>query len=111
VTTNTLINKVCGKLGPTCINFPLPGADLCENGVSCPVQAGVEQSVSVTLPILKLYPKIKITAKWEIKGDNGDHQVCFLMPIKIVDGLMRNKLSFARVENDVDFEMGLFQRL
>merc|ERR1712050_20225 len=61
--SNTLVNKVCGKLGPTCINFPLPGADLCSNGITCPIQAGVEQSVTVTLPILKVYPKIKITAK------------------------------------------------
>ena len=103
--SNTLVNKVCGKLGPTCINFPLPGADLCSNGITCPIQAGVEQSVTVTLPILKVYPKIKITAKWEIKGDNDD-VVCFMMPIKIVDGSMTQRLMF---EDEVLEDV--FQRL
>ena len=76
------------------------------------MQAGVEQSVTVTLPILKLYPKIKITAKWEIKGDNGDNQVCFLMPIKIVDGVMQKKISFTSENNDFENDiMNVFQRL
>ena len=45
----------------------------------------------VTLPILSAYPKIKITAKWQIVGDDSDSpQVCFMMPIKIVgDTLFR----------------------
>jgi len=80
--SKALESKVCGKVGPVCIPFPLPEPDSCKQ-VTCPIEEGQTYEFATSLPILSSYPKLHVVGKWQVKGDDGD-QICFYIPIKIV---------------------------
>ena len=69
------------------IPFPLPGANACANpdsGLTCPLTQGGPYHYHTTLPVLKTYPKLSVTVKWQLVNENGENIVCVLLPARIV---------------------------
>ncbi|XP_064603817.1 NPC intracellular cholesterol transporter 2-like [Liolophura sinensis] len=68
------------------IAFPLPNADGCKSsGVSCPVTRGSSYSYTASLPVLKIYPTIKVVVKWELHDESDNNVFCFVVPVEITD--------------------------
>lgn len=68
------------------IPFPLPNADACadpDSGLTCPLAKGGPYKYKNTLPVHKSYPKLSVTVKWEMKDEDNETIVCFLIPAKI----------------------------
>ena len=53
-----ITNKVYGVIYSASVYFPLPQADACKLGVSCPMKAGVQYTESVTLYVSPYYPSV-----------------------------------------------------
>lgn len=56
----SLKNVVYGQIAGVPVPFPLPQADVCANGVTCPVTAGTTIKQSITIPVLSVYPSVSI---------------------------------------------------
>ncbi len=54
----SLKNVAYGQIAGVPVPFPLPQADICTNGVSCPVKAGTTISQSIKIPVLSAYPSV-----------------------------------------------------
>lgn len=64
--------------------FPLKNPNACEeSGVSCPIQATSNYEYEATLPVLKVYPRVKVEVKWQLVDENGKDIVCVLIPAQI----------------------------
>jgi len=68
---------------PMPFHFPQPNA--CENSnVTCPIKSGDISHYSVQLPVLKNYPRIKVTVKWELIDETGEDVICLEVPARLV---------------------------
>ncbi|XP_017763247.1 PREDICTED: protein NPC2 homolog [Eufriesea mexicana] len=68
------------------IPFPLANADACvtpDSGVTCPLKKGETYHYKNTLPVLKSYPKLSVTVKWQLIDENNEDIVCILIPARI----------------------------
>ena len=50
--------KTTGTIAGVKVPFPLPQADACANGVTCPVLNGTDLSETISLSILNVYPTV-----------------------------------------------------
>ena len=68
--------KVCGKIGPACVPFPLPKPDVCES-IECPVPADSTNSYSITLPIQYSFPTMNVLGRINLVNENKVDFLCF----------------------------------
>ncbi|KAK9295042.1 hypothetical protein QLX08_010522 [Tetragonisca angustula] len=68
------------------IPFPLPNPDACQtadSGIQCPLKKGDTLHYKNTLVVLKSYPKVSVTVKWQLKDENNEDIICVLIPARI----------------------------
>uniref|UniRef100_U5EUS6 Putative ml domain salivary peptide n=1 Tax=Corethrella appendiculata TaxID=1370023 RepID=U5EUS6_9DIPT len=68
------------------VPFKLPNNNACvDSGIECPLKKDQQYKYSATLPVLKMYPKVKLTVKWELQvgNSNGTDIVCVYIPAEI----------------------------
>ena len=51
----------------------------------CAVEEGELLVYEMEIPVLDVYPKLEITAKWMLKDDAGENFLCVTVPMKIED--------------------------
>jgi len=73
------------KIGPMYIPFKLAGpVDACGNyGFQCPTKVGEKQQMVISLPVLRLYPSIKTTVRFELSDESKKPIVCFEFPVQL----------------------------
>ncbi len=76
-------NLVYGTIAGVKVPFPLPQADACTNGITCPVNEGSVNQESISLPILPSYPSVSVVVQYVVQDDNGKTVICALFPAKI----------------------------
>ncbi|XP_071972957.1 NPC intracellular cholesterol transporter 2 [Engystomops pustulosus] len=77
---------VHGKIGGIPIPFPLPEADGCKSGISCPLKNGVTYTYLTKMDINPQYPNIKLVVEWELRDANNKDLFCWLIPVEITNG-------------------------
>lgn len=66
------------------VPFKLPNANACvDSNLECPLKKNVSYEYSSSFPILKIYPKVDVEVKYELKNSEGKDIVCVLIPVKI----------------------------
>jgi len=84
VNSTKLTAKVHGIVAGVPIPFHVPQSDACTlSGIKCPIVDGTSYVYTLDLPVLKSYPKISVTVKWELKDENDKDVVCVEVPAKI----------------------------
>ncbi|KAL5463558.1 hypothetical protein EMCRGX_G032463 [Ephydatia muelleri] len=79
-----LINKLYGLIAGVAVPFPLPEADACKLGVTCPMAVGTQYVETVALYIDPAWPSIQVIGEWKIDDPNSVVDGCFEVPLKIV---------------------------
>ncbi|KAM3919583.1 NPC intracellular cholesterol transporter 2 isoform 1-T2 [Leptodactylus fuscus] len=77
---------VHGKIGVVPIPFPLPEADGCKSGVSCPLKNGVTYNYLTNMYIKEQYPSMKLVVQWELQDVNDKDLFCWQIPVEITNG-------------------------
>ncbi len=83
VDTSKLTSQVNGIKYGVPLPFPLPEPDSCKLGATCPVSRGESNEISITLPILSVYPSLNIDVRWIVYDDKNNQMVCFKFPVSI----------------------------
>lgn len=66
------------------VPFRLPNPDACVNSnITCPLKKDVVYSYDASFPVLKIYPRVDVEVKFELKNSAGTDIVCVLIPVKI----------------------------
>merc|ERR1719270_98104 len=80
--TNAVVNNatsvVHGIIAKIPVPFSIPNADACatpDSGLDCPFKAGTHTLTS-HIPVLKEYPSLTLTCKWELQDANGNDIFC-----------------------------------
>lgn len=68
------------------VPFPLPEANGCKSGVSCPLRAGATYTYLTKMPIKPEYPKMKLVVQWELRDFDNKNLFCWKIPVDIVNG-------------------------
>jgi hypothetical protein len=55
------------------------------NDSQCPLDANEDATYILKMPILKIYPTIKIEIQLELIGDNNQSQFCFKVDCEVVN--------------------------
>ncbi|TPP57927.1 Epididymal secretory protein E1 [Fasciola gigantica] len=77
---------VHGIIARVPVPFPLDDKDLCKfTEPKCEIPADTVAVYTYSLPVLKEYPAIRLTVKWELKGEDESEIVCALIPVQIAD--------------------------
>ena len=88
-TTDQSFAKVYGIVSGVQVPFPLKYPDACagESGLTCPLQSGSSLVYTASLPVLSVYPAIKVLVKWELndKSSSGNMIFCMETLVQIVD--------------------------
>lgn len=82
----SVIAVVHGILMDIPVPFPLPNPNACttpDSGIQCPLSKGGMYQYKTTLPVLKSYPKVAVTIKWELRNDKNQDIICILIPAKV----------------------------
>lgn len=53
------------------------------SNLQCPLKKDVVYSYDASFPVLKIYPKVDVEVKYELKNSEGKDIVCVLIPVKI----------------------------
>lgn len=81
-----LTNKLYGIIGGFPAPFPLPEADVCKLGVTCPMTGGSQYVQVIDLWIQSSWPNIQVIGEWKIDDpSSGNAEGCFTVPLKIAD--------------------------
>lgn len=83
VKSTALTTVVHGIIAGMDMPFPLQNPDACVSGVQCPIEESAKYEYQASLPILKAYPKIAVTVKWELKDEQGNDVICVKIPARI----------------------------
>ncbi|KAM7427941.1 Phosphatidylglycerol/phosphatidylinositol transfer protein [Porites harrisoni] len=86
---NKIISKaktvVYGIIGGREIPFPGVREDACQDqGLTCPLKPGTENTFKTVLPVKPFYPKIIVDVKWELQDQDTNMVYCFELPVQIV---------------------------
>lgn len=82
VTNGTL--EMFGIIDRVPVKFPLPDSDACkDHGIECPLKAGTEYSLAITLEIKKIFPDVKLIAQMDFKVSDDNYVFCFQFPVEI----------------------------
>ncbi|XP_076763217.1 NPC intracellular cholesterol transporter 2 homolog a [Xylocopa sonorina] len=68
------------------IPFPLSNADAChtpDSGIKCPLTKGATYRYQNTLQVMKSYPKVSVTVKWQLVDEKDENIICMLIPAKV----------------------------
>lgn len=70
----------------TSIVYPFAQKNACDTLVNgkCPLDKDEEVTYFLNMPVLASYPPIKLSIQFEFLDDNGDVQLCFIVPSKVV---------------------------
>ncbi|XP_043460861.1 NPC intracellular cholesterol transporter 2-like [Leptopilina heterotoma] len=84
--TKVLIPKVTAFVLSTTVSYPFAQKNACETLIKgeCPLNKGEEVTYSLNMPVLSIYPQIKLSIQFQFIDDNGNVQVCFIVPAKVV---------------------------
>ncbi|XP_051170505.1 NPC intracellular cholesterol transporter 2-like [Leptopilina boulardi] len=84
--TKALTPKVTAYVLETSVVYPFAQKNACDTLINgeCPLSKGDEVTYSLNMPVLSAYPKIKLSIQFEFFDDNGNVQVCFIVPSKVV---------------------------
>lgn len=64
--------------------FKLPNPDACvASNLECPLKKDTVYLYDASFPVLKIYPKVDVEVKYELKNSEGKDIVCVLIPVKI----------------------------
>lgn len=85
VDTQNTTALVHGILAGVHIPFPIPEADGCKSGISCPVMHGNSYNYMTSLPIKTTYPCMRLVVEWELRDDNNKDIFCWQIPVVISD--------------------------
>lgn len=67
------------------VPFKLPNQNACvESGLECPLEKGKVYKYKASFPVLKIYPKLDVEVKYELKNSKKIDIICVLIPVKIV---------------------------
>ncbi|XP_076238396.1 NPC intracellular cholesterol transporter 2 homolog a [Calliopsis andreniformis] len=83
---SSIVAVVHGIIFDVPIPFPIPNANVCQDphsGIQCPLSAGGPYKYSTTIAVLKSYPKVAVTVKYQMKNENNEEIICALIPTKI----------------------------
>ncbi|KAK3912614.1 NPC intracellular cholesterol transporter 2-like protein a [Frankliniella fusca] len=76
---------VHGTVAGVPVPFPLASPDACQNtGLQCPLQVG-EHTYNYALFVKPIYPKLKVSVKWELKNEDHKNIVCINIPSELKD--------------------------
>ena len=82
VTNGTL--EIYGIIGRIKEKFPFPQSDACKgHNLECPLKAGQEYSLIMTLAVQKRFPSMKLVAQMDFKLSENKYVLCFQFPIQI----------------------------
>lgn len=66
------------------VPFRLPNPDACvDSNLDCPLKKSVTYQYDASFPVLKVYPRVDVVVKYELKTSSGKDIVCVLIPVKI----------------------------
>ncbi|KAM4853144.1 NPC intracellular cholesterol transporter 2 isoform 1-T2 [Thomomys bottae] len=65
------------------VPFPIPEADGCKSGISCPIQKDKTYSYLNKLPVKSEYPSMKLVVEWLLQDDKNRNLFCWKIPIEI----------------------------
>ncbi|XP_029454293.1 NPC intracellular cholesterol transporter 2 [Rhinatrema bivittatum] len=74
---------VHGILAGLPVPFPIPEADGCKSGISCPIHPGNSYTYLATMFVKSAYPSISLTVKWELADDTKKNLFCWEIPVRI----------------------------
>lgn len=64
--------------------FKLPNPNACvSSNLECPLKKDVTYKYDASFPVLKIYPRVDVEVKYELKNKEGKDIVCVLIPVKI----------------------------
>lgn len=67
------------------VPFKLPNPDAClDSGIDCPIKKDVVYSYDASFPVLKVYPRVNVDVKYELKNSENKDIVCVIIPVKIM---------------------------
>ncbi|XP_057715538.1 NPC intracellular cholesterol transporter 2-like [Corythoichthys intestinalis] len=75
---------VHGVIAGVPVPFPIPVADGCKCGISCPIQKQQSYHYVNQLPVKTDYPAIKLVVEWELRDDANQDLFCIKFPVAIV---------------------------
>ncbi|XP_042548630.1 NPC intracellular cholesterol transporter 2 [Dipodomys spectabilis] len=65
------------------VPFPIPEADGCKSGISCPIQKYKTYSYLNKLPVKNEYPSVKLVVEWLLQDEKNRNFFCWKIPIEI----------------------------
>jgi Niemann-Pick C2 protein len=66
------------------VPFRLPNPNGCvDSGLACPLKKDTTYSYAASFPVLKIYPKVDVEVKYQLKNKEGKDIICVLIPVKI----------------------------
>ncbi|XP_078381693.1 NPC intracellular cholesterol transporter 2-like [Oculina patagonica] len=84
VTNGTL--ETYGIIGGFRVKFPLPQPKACTgHNLKCPLKAGQEYTLIITLAIQKVFPDTELVAQMDFKLPDNNDVFCFQFPAKIAE--------------------------
>lgn len=64
--------------------FRIPNPNACiDSNLECPLKKDVVYKYDASFPVLKIYPRVDVEVKYELKNSEGIDIVCVLIPVKI----------------------------
>lgn len=76
--------KIYGMLGPVKLPFNLQPSNACGNyGFDCPVREHSDQTLRLSLPVLRTYPSLSLKIELDLLNESGSPIVCIQFPAKI----------------------------
>ncbi|XP_043681498.1 NPC intracellular cholesterol transporter 2 homolog a-like [Vespula pensylvanica] len=85
--TATLKPRVIVTVFGVTTEYDYPRPDACKDLVNgeCPLEKGEEVTYSLLMPILKIYPNIRLGIEFSLIDENKNAQVCFKIDGKVVN--------------------------
>lgn len=82
---DSAVIKLYGKLGPVQVPFSLKPEQACGNwGMTCPIAAGQQAQLVISLPIQSSWKPVKVGVKFELWNDKTK-LICTQFPAKLVN--------------------------
>ena len=79
----SLTNAVYGLIGGVPVPFPLSQPNVCQLGVTCPVETGTNYVETVVIDVLAVYPCLQLIVEWKLEDPSGNQVSCFEVPLQI----------------------------
>lgn len=84
VTVSNGTLETYGIIGGQPLPFPLPKPNACKgHNLECPLKAGQEYSMTISLFIKELYPSLQLIVKMDFKLPDKKYLFCFQFPAEI----------------------------